>query len=234
MSSKLFGRGRSALEDDGEPGEAMGAPVVDARLLKASRPRLVTPAADPAVDYAQLGGHVATVLEAATAAAEKLRVEAQAEAQQVRAKSEEQARDALETAKATEARAEAHAAGLAAEAEREGKEVRAKADIYASSRRQAADEEAAAVLARAEKQAALRERSSQERQRTLDQSVVRTEKRLRQLVVGLHELASGLAELVPAQDEDEDGDERNGSLAEGVLTRSGRQSRSSSRGSESA
>jgi hypothetical protein len=227
---KLFGRRRAAHEDEGASDDAKrvvrDAPV-DARPPKGNRARPATqvaPAGVPPVDYAQVGGHVAAVLEAAKEAAEKMRLEAHTEAQKLRSAMKEQAREALEKAKATAERADAHAASVTVDAERQSKEVREQADEYASDRRKAADSEAAAVLARAEKQASVCERTFQERQLSLDQSVIRTEKRLRELVGGLHELASGLEELAGPDDQGANGN--SGSLVD-VLTRSASGSHSS-------
>jgi hypothetical protein len=160
-------------------------------------------AAAPALDFAQVGEQVASVLAAAREAAEKMKLEAIAETQRFRTAMEQQTRGALEKAKATKEEADAHAARVKADAERQSKELRTQADEYASRRRQAAEAEAAEVLARAQKQASVRERSVEERRRALDESVARTEERLRQLIAGLNNLASGLAELLPAQGRDE-------------------------------
>jgi hypothetical protein len=222
---KVFGRGRSAQQDKGASGDAKrvapDAPA-DARLPKGNRGRAATPVApagEPPVDYAQIGEHVAAVLEAAKEAAEKMRLDAYTEAQKLRAAMKEQGHAALETAKATADRAEAHAASVSADAERQSREVREQADEYAKDRRKVADSEAAAVLARAEKQASVAERTFQERQLSLDESVIRTENRLRELVAGLHELASGLEQLAGPGDHGANGDRDNGSLVDD-LTRS--------------
>jgi hypothetical protein len=226
-----FGRGRSAQQNKGASGDAKRAAPdapADARLPKGNRARPATPVApagEPPVDYAQVGGHVAAVLEAAKEAAEKMRLEAYTEAQKLRAAMKEQAREALEKSKATAERADAHAASVSADAERQSKEVREQADEYAKDRRKAADSAAAAVLARAEKQASVTERTFQERQLALDESVIRTEKRLRELVGGLVELASGLEELA-GPDDHRVANEDNGSLVD-VLTRSASGSHSS-------
>lgn len=219
--AKVFGRKRAGA--DGKTKGAAPKPV-DGRPQGAGRARTAAPADDPTVDFALVGKQVASVLAAATEAADKMKSEAQTEAEGVRAATEEQAREALEAAKATAERADAHAASINAEAEQQSKELREQADEYAKDRRQKADAEAKAVLARAEKQASARERGAEERQRILDQSVVRTEERLRQLIAGLNELASGLAELVPPRNGDADA---NGSLT-GVLALAVRNSHASS------
>ncbi len=110
----------------------------------------------PPVDFAQVGEQVATVLEAATAAAEKMRLEA---------------------------------------------------DAYASETRNAADVKASAILAQARKVAAAEESSARDLRRSLDEGVVRTEDRLKLLIAGLYELATGLEGLV-ARESRENGWER--------------------------
>ncbi len=209
---KLLRRRHAAPQPKGGSGDVKGvvagAPG-DARPSKSGKARaasVATPDAGPSVDFAQIGEQVAIVLEAARQAAEKIRVEADAEAQRIRTASEEQARVALEKAKTTVERADAQAATVRADTEQQSKEVREQADEYASETRQAADVKAAAVLARAEKQASTQERTLQDRRRSLDEGVVRTEERLKQLSAGLHELAGGLEELVAPEDHGENRD----------------------------
>ncbi len=217
---KMFGRGHPASKSEGGSGEPEPTPreaPVDERASKATKKssRARTPAAEAAgggtsLDFAQVGEQVAMVLEAAKEAAEKMRLEARAEAQRIRTSSQREARDAVETAKAAAERADAEAASARAEAEQQTKELREEADAYASNTREAADEKAAALLAQAEKRAAAREITFQERRRSLDEGVVRTEERLRQLVAGLKELAAGLEELVEPDDHANNGNNGNG------------------------
>ncbi len=225
--SKLFGRSHSASQGEGGSGEVepsvRDASAVDPRSSKTRKSGRARPAAADAegggasVDFAQVGEQVAMVLEAAKAAAEEMRLEADTEARRIRAATEKEARDALQSAKVTAERAETAAATIRADAEHQSKEVREQADAYANDTREAADVKAAAVLSRAEKQASERESTFQERRRSLDEGVGRTEERLRQLVAGLHELAAGLEDLIAPESHESNGNGDNGAVLE-ILT----------------
>jgi hypothetical protein len=152
-----------------------------------------------ALDYAKVGEHVGTVLEAAKAAAEKMLIDASRDARQIRADAQLQAKVALEESQKKVERADAEAARLFADAKQQSDETRDEAETYAASTRQSADAEVAAILQNAEMQALDRVDAAQRRQRTLDRNIAATENRLRHLVGGVRELASGLEELVPAE-----------------------------------
>lgn len=116
-------------------------------------------------DYASVGAHVASVLEAATQAAANVRDEAHAEAARIRADAEQDRSKALEDAAETRRRAEVEAAGIVQGAE----------------------------------QAATRQQQEMvEREHALHESVERTERRLRELVGGLRDLADRLDDVVSA------------------------------------
>ena len=149
---RLFGRSRSAAKKgEGASGEK-GSSVNEEHAVD-----------PPPVDFAQVGEQVATVLEAATAAAEKMRVEA---------------------------------------------------DAYASETRDAADVKASAILAQAKKRAAAQESSARDLRRSLDEGVARTEDRLKLLIAGLYELATGLEGLVARESRENAGNGGNGTLEE--------------------
>jgi hypothetical protein len=187
-------KGRQAAADKGTRTDGKSSPAAGGGSVTSTGN-----AAQPvAVDFERLGEHVGTVLEAAKAAAEKMRVEASIDARQIRADARLQARVELEEAQKKVARADAEAARLLAEAKQRSDETREEADDYAASTRQAADAEAAVILEDADQLATDRVDSAQKRQRTLDRNIAATENRLRQLVGGVRELASGLEELVPA------------------------------------
>jgi F0F1-type ATP synthase membrane subunit b/b' len=152
-----------------------------------------------ALDYAKVGEHVGTVLEAAKAAAEKMLIDASRDARQIRADAQLQAKVGLEESQTKVERADAEAARLYADAKQRSDEARDEADAYAASTRQAAEADVAAILQDAEMQALDRVDAAQRRQRTLDRNIAATEQRLRQLVGGVRELASGLEELVPPE-----------------------------------
>lgn len=159
-----------------------------------------TPAAAEAIelasDYAQLGEHVGAVLEAATEAATKMRLEAAELARQTRTDAEHQARAALGEAQKQAKQVEADAALLDSEARKQSTGIRKEAEAYADTTRAAADTEAAAVVNRAEREASEKVRATQARLHSLDEKVAATEQRLRQLVGRLRELASSLDVLV--------------------------------------
>lgn len=209
---KLFGKRRSAPEPVDTTGEAKRAKRElqrDVRLPKSTDAWSVTesvPNGGAPVDFAQVGEQVAKVLESAKEAAERMTLAAYGEAEQLRKTTEEQAREELEQAKAKAERADADAAEVRAAAEQQSQELREQADEYATATREAAEAKATALLARAERRVSAEEDTSRARRSALDEGVARTEERLRQLVVGLHELAGGLEELVSPPESSENGE----------------------------
>jgi hypothetical protein len=223
---KLFGRKHEAPKSADAAKETKHAARAARREV-----RLPKGSDEPTVDFTQVGQQVAKVLETAKDAAEKMKLAAQVEADQLRKTIEEQAREERAKATANAQQAEVEAARAIKAAEQHSKEVREQADEYAAVTREAADAKAAAVLARAEKQASAEEDTSRERRRALDEGVTLTEERLRQLVAGLHELAGGLEELVPPHGNGKNGDSE--SLADHLAQYVG-EPRSRSRESETA
>lgn len=124
--------------------------------------------------FAELGQHVATVLETARAAAERILGEAREKAAQIEAET-----------------AEKRSAAFAA-----AEDVRTRADAYAERKRQEADEAAAQVIARAEGEARDVARAAEERQQELEANIERTEERLRKLVANMREVADRLEAFV--------------------------------------
>ena len=140
-----------------------------------------------AVDYAQLGEHVASVLNAAELAATAIRTQAEQEG----------------AAQVTEAGRQAgkilhEAEGLRTEAEEANRLMREQAESYAERTRRDADVEASRLLEAAQKAAATLAREEELRQRELREDIERTEKRLTELGAGLRDLATSLDELVNA------------------------------------
>jgi hypothetical protein len=140
-----------------------------------------------AVDYAQLGEHVASVLNAAELAATAIRTQAEQEG----------------AAQVTEAGRQAgkilhEAEGLRTEAEEANRLMREQAESYAERTRRDADVEASRLLEAAQKAAATLAREEELRQRELREDIERTEKRLTELGAGLRDLATRLDELVYA------------------------------------
>lgn len=135
--------------------------------------------------FAELGQHVATVLETARAAAEKTRGEARQEAERILGEAREKA--AQIEAETAEKRSAAFAAA---------EDVRTRADAYAERKQQEADEAAAQVIARAEGEARDVARAAEERQQELEANIERTEERLRKLVANMREVADRLEAFV--------------------------------------
>jgi cell division septum initiation protein DivIVA len=150
--------------------------------------------------FDELGQHVASVLEAAREAAERIVAEARAEATRVQERSQKEAEAAVAEARRKAGEVDAEASQTHSEAKRVARDLRARADEYAEEKRQEADEAAAEILARAERVARERTAAAEERQRALDENVERTEDRLRQLVGGLRDLAGRLDVLASSGD----------------------------------
>jgi F0F1-type ATP synthase membrane subunit b/b' len=161
----------------------------------------LTPKEDEAVelvtDYGKLGEHVTSVLEAANAAAAKIRDEARASAERLAERTRNEATALLE-----EAGVETE--HLRAETEKEIRETRQRANDYAAEKRREAEGEAAAIVARAKREASEHTNAAQERGSALASNVALSEERLRQLVGGLRDLAGRLEELVQAEPPRED------------------------------
>jgi hypothetical protein len=150
-------------------------------------------------DYASLGSHVASVLEAANAAAGRLHEEAAADAARIR----NDAQMAADT-KITEASAEAsklveEAQRLQRDAEEAAKRTTESAEAAAVRRREDADAEAAKILELAGEVASRQQMEMVTRKKVLDESVDLAEQRLRQLLSGLRELADRLENVLSAE-----------------------------------
>lgn len=146
--------------------------------------------------FSELGEHVASVLEKAREAAERIQAEARSEAAQVLERAQADAEERLATARRKAEELEAEAAQARSESNQVAEDVRSRADAYAQEKRQEADDAAAQITARAERLARERARAADERHRALSANVERTEERLRRLVTGLRELAGRLDVLV--------------------------------------
>jgi hypothetical protein len=167
--------------------------------------------------YADLGRHVASVLEAAQEAAERMKAEARSEATRVGEEARKEAEATLAEAHRKADELEAETGRIRSEATSAADDVRARADVYAEDKRAEADEAAERIVGRAERAARERARAAEERQRALDQNVVRTEERLRQLVSGLRELAGRLDVLVASDGLPDSRPEDAGEAAEAGL-----------------
>lgn len=150
-------------------------------------------------DYAELGEHVASVLETATAAAAKIGEDAREEARKLAERTKEKAAEVIDTARREADKVSAEAKHLRAEAEKETRELRQRVNEYLAEKREEAETEASEILPRAKREASELTRAAQERRSALDQNVALTEERLRQLVGGLRDLAGRLEELLGGQ-----------------------------------
>lgn len=146
--------------------------------------------------FSEFGQHVASVLETAREAAERIQAEARSEAAQVLERAQAEAEERLATARRQAEELDAEAAKARSEASEVAEDVRSRADAYAEEKRREADDAAAQITARAERLARERARAADERHQVLSGNVERTEERLRRLVTGLRELAGRLDVLV--------------------------------------
>ena len=150
-------------------------------------------------DYAELGEHVASVLETANSAAAKIAEDARIEARELTERTREEAAELMATARREADKVSAEAKQLLAEAEKESRGLRQNVNEYLAEKRQEAEAEASEILTRAKREAGEHTRAAQERRTALEQNVVLTEKRLHQLVGGLRDLAGRLEELLGGQ-----------------------------------
>lgn len=150
-------------------------------------------------DYAELGEHLATVLETAAAAAAKIRDDAREDARRLAERTKKEAAEVIETARLEADKSSAEAEQLRTEVERETRESRQRANEYLAEKRAEAETEASGIVTRAKREASEYTRAAQERRSALDKNVALTEERLRQLVGGLRDLAGRLEELLGGQ-----------------------------------
>jgi hypothetical protein len=150
-------------------------------------------------DYSSLGSHVASVLEAAMAAAANVRQEAEAEATGIREAAQREAAAKISDASAEASRVLHEAEGLRAESEEAAKRMTERADAFAAKKRKDADTEAAEILRKAETIASHQHAEMITREKALHDSVELAEQRLGHLVKGLRELADQLDEVLNAK-----------------------------------
>lgn len=150
-------------------------------------------------DYAKLGEHVTSVLEAARTAAAKIREDAREDARRVSERTRNEATKAIETARREADQVSAEAEQLRGEVEKESRETRERENASRAKARQDAEAEASGLVNRAKREAREHMRAAQERRDAMDTNVALTEERLRQLVGGLRDLAGRLEELLEGQ-----------------------------------
>lgn len=212
----------SRLSDYTGQGSRPQAPASDSPVLPADEPIAL------AADYAKLGEHVTSVLEAANEAAAKIREEARSGAQQIAERAQQEANAWLEKARAETQEISHEASRLRIEAEEESRELKDRATAYATEKRREADRQASALLSRAKREASEYTRAAQDRSAELAKNVELSEQRLRQLVGGLRDLADRLEEVLqpagtaeaargePASDESMDESLRRSAAAQGA------------------
>jgi hypothetical protein len=204
-----FFRSRTRRTDDGdEPaaetewvstGPGIYQPVTDTAGAEVARtepsgeaPPFETLAAEPG----RLGEHVASIVAAAEAAADKIRAEAGRGAEQTRSETARLVKE-MRTRVTEETEAErAEARRMVEEAKAAAEEIRAEADGYADGRRREADARAAQTVRDAEERAAAIAGTAGERNRVLLTNVAASEVRLRELAESLRTVASSLDEIV--------------------------------------
>jgi F0F1-type ATP synthase membrane subunit b/b' len=156
----------------------------------------VDESAEFAADYGKLGEHVTSVLEAAKQAATTIRDEARGTAQEIVERAQREAGTWVDKARAESDELAHEASRLRVEAEEESREMKDRANAYATEKRREADRQASAFIAAAKREASEHTRAAQERGAALARNVELSEQRLRQLVVGLRDLAVRLEEVL--------------------------------------
>jgi hypothetical protein len=159
------------------------------------------------LDMSSVGEHVASVLAAAEAAAQRIRSEAQQEAKETEQEAARAANE-IRTRATQEAQAErASSRRLVDEAEVASRGIRAEADQYADDRRREAEAQAAQTVRDAERRAASIADTSDERNRVLLANIAESETRLRDLAQSLRGVAASLDDVVGNADTAELGDQ---------------------------
>jgi hypothetical protein len=158
-----------------------------------------------AAAYAELGEHVANILEATNEAAAKILQEAQNDAERIAEATRSEVLATLGSANREADRLLGEAEQRRAEADEAARATRQAADGYGEQQRREAHAQAARIIAGADQEAARRADETAERYQTLKDHVVRTEERLEHLVAGLRDLAGRLDDVLHSGDV---GDER--------------------------
>jgi vacuolar-type H+-ATPase subunit H len=155
--------------------------------------RVVEPEAPaPSPSITSVGEHVASVLAAAEAAAEKLRLDAEEDARLTRRRLEKEADD-LRTRIVAETEAQSsEILQRAIAAEEHANALRANAETTAERRLREADETAARIVGEAEQRAAEIEHVAAERHTVLLSDIASSESRMTNLAETLHTVASQL------------------------------------------
>jgi cell division septum initiation protein DivIVA len=149
-------------------------------------------------EYASLGSHVASVLEAANAAAARLREEAAADAARIRNDAQRAADTKLTHASAEASKIVEEAQRQQSDAEEAAKRTTESAEAAAVRRREDADAEAAKILELAGEVATRQHSEVVARKEALDESVDLAEQRLHHLISGLRDLADRLENVLSA------------------------------------
>lgn len=136
-------------------------------------------------DYGELAPHVAAVLEVAAASGDRIREEAEADAQRIIDAAQQTAGKVLHDAEALRAQKDEAAAG-----------AHERAEVYAERRRRDAEAEARKILEEAEEIASRQLGKLVAREDELRDKIEASEQRVASLVAELRELVAGLEGLV--------------------------------------
>jgi len=191
-------RDRQADEPESADEHGRGADLVTSYLTTPQT------AAQDDDGFERFGEHVSSVLNAAREAAARIEEEARDEAERIRGQAKAEARSRVEAA-----REEAEATRNEAQASR------AEAEAYAAQQRSEAQAKAKSVVVEAERHAVAMGEEAKRREQSLKMDISLAEDRLRQLALGLHEVAARLDSLLGGPSQSRESDER--SLADDLV-----------------
>jgi hypothetical protein len=172
-----------------------------------------TPAPDPD-SFERFGEHVSSVLTAAREAATRIEHEAREEAERIRGQAKAEAVSRVEAAREEVDATRAEAQLFRSESEEWAKQTRSEAEAYAAEQRSEAQTKAKSIVVEAERHAVAMGEEAKRREQALKMDISLAEDRLRQLALGLHEVAARLDGLLGSPAQSPEGDES--SLAEAL------------------
>jgi uncharacterized protein (DUF342 family) len=189
---------RQAEEEDpttDEHEQSRGADLVTSYLTAPQTP------ASEGDGFERFGEHVSSVLNAAREAAARIEAEAREEADHIRGQAKAEARSRVEAA-----REEAEATRAEAQLSR------SDAEAYAAQQRSEAQAKAKSIVVEAERHAVAMGEEAKRREQALRMDISLAEDRLRQLALGLHEVAARLDSLLASPSQGRESEE--GSLVD--------------------
>jgi hypothetical protein len=165
-----------------------------------------TPAPDPD-SFERFGEHVSSVLTAAREAAARIEHEAREEAERIRGQAKAEAVSRVEAAREEVDATRAEAQLFRSESEEWAKQTRSEAETYAAEQRSEAQTKAKSIVVEAERHAVAMGEEAKRREQALKMDISLAEDRLRQLALGLHEVAARLDGLLGSPAQSHEGDE---------------------------